>query len=71
VVAGPFLDNGNFAGIYIFNVKTVEEARALTASDPAIKAGVFEMELHPWYGSAALMQVVPTHAKLQKTSLTD
>lgn len=71
VIAGPFLDKGNLAGIYIFNVKTVEEARALTATDPAVKAGIFEMELHPWYGSAALMQVTPIHYTLQKNSLTD
>ena len=71
VIAGPFLDKGNLAGIYIFNVKTVEEARALTATDPAVKAGIFEMELHPWYGSAALMQVTTIHYTLQKNSLTD
>ena len=71
VVAGPFLDNGNFAGVYIFNVTTIEEAKTLTATDPAVKAGVFDMELHPWYGSAAMMQIVETHNKLQKYSLTD
>lgn len=54
VVAGPFLDDGVVRGIYIFDVKTIEEARALTATDPAIQAGRLEMELHPWYGPAAL-----------------
>jgi hypothetical protein len=29
------------------------------------------MELHPWYGSAALMQVVEVHGTLQKVSITD
>jgi uncharacterized protein YciI len=71
VVAGPFLDNWNVAGIFIFNVATVEEAKALVATDPAVKAGIFEMELHPWYASAALMQVVPIHNKIQKISITD
>jgi len=71
VIAGPFLDNSKLAGIYIFNVTTVEEARKLTSTDPAVKAGVFEMELHPWYGSAALMQVNPIHNTIQKTSFTD
>jgi uncharacterized protein YciI len=71
VVAGPFLDGGNLAGIYVFNVTTVEEARTLTETDPAVKAGMFDMELHPWYGSAAMMQIVDTHNKLQKHSLTD
>jgi uncharacterized protein YciI len=69
VVAGPFLDNGELRGIYIFNVKTVEEAQALTETDPAIQAGRLVMELHPWYGSAALMQVNEAHNKLAKTPI--
>lgn len=71
LLAGPFLDRGPFSGIFIFDVTTVEEAKALVSTDPAVQAGMFTMELHPWYGSAALMQVVPQHAKLQKTSLVD
>jgi len=57
VLAGPFLDKGAVRGIYIFDVETVEEARRLTATDPAIKAGRLKMELRPWYGSAALLKV--------------
>jgi uncharacterized protein YciI len=66
VVAGPFLDDGDVRGIYIFNVKTVEEARALTETDPSVKAGRLTMELHPWYGSAAMMMVTPLHRRLEK-----
>lgn len=65
-VAGPFLDGGEMAGLFIFNVATVEEAKALTESDPAIQAGRLVMELHPWYGSAALTQVNEIHQKLKK-----
>ena len=71
LIAGPFTDNGELRGIYIFNVETVEEAEELTSTDPAIKAGVLVMELHPWYGSAALMEVNSIHKKLQKKSFTD
>ena len=70
-MAGPFLDGGNYAGVYIFNVATVADAKALVETDPAVKAGVFSFEMHPWYGSAALMQVVPIHNTIQKVSLTD
>lgn len=66
VVAGPFMDKGDLKGIYIFNVETVEEAKALTQTDPAIKAGRLIMELHPWYGSASLMQTPELHKTLQK-----
>ena len=68
-VAGPFLDGGELKGVYIFNVTTVEEAKALTESDPAVKAGRFVMELHPWYGSAAMMMVNDWHKKIQKTQI--
>ena len=71
VLAGPFLDQGEVRGIYIFNVSTVEEAEALTRTDPAIQAGRLVMELHPWYGSAALMEVNQLHKKVQKISITD
>ncbi len=69
VLAGPFMDDGDMRGIYIFDVKTVEEARALTATDPAIQAGRLVMELHPWYGSAAVMQINEVHKRLSKTPL--
>lgn len=69
VLAGPFVANDQgMQGIYIFNVKTVEEAEALTHTDPAIKAGRLKMELIPWYGSAALMQVNEIGQTLAKKS---
>lgn len=71
VLAGPFMDNGDVRGIYIFNVATVEEARALTATDPAIQAGRLTMELHPWYGSASLPLILPLHKRLEKKNVAD
>ncbi|MEQ9567381.1 MAG: YciI family protein, partial [Pseudomonadales bacterium] len=69
VLAGPFFDNWDVKGIYIFAVETVEEAEELTKTDPAIQAGRLIMELHPWYGSAALMQVGDMHKRLAKESI--
>ncbi|MBR9923346.1 MAG: hypothetical protein GYB31_21140 [Bacteroidetes bacterium] len=66
VIAGPFMDEGDVRGIYIFDVPTVEEAEALTNTDPAIQAGRLEMELRPWYGSAALVKLNEIHEKIQK-----
>ena len=71
LIAGPFLDNQDIKGIFIYNVTSIEEAKALTDTDPGIKAGLFTMELHPWYGSAALMQLMPIHKTLQKRAITD
>jgi uncharacterized protein YciI len=71
IVAGPFMDDQPIKGIFIFNVTTIEEAKKLTETDPAIKAGSLVMELHPWYGSAALMQTVEVHKKLAKKGFAD
>ena len=68
-VAGPFMDRGELRGVYVFNVSTIEEAQALTETDPAIKAGRLVMELHPWYGSAAMMMVNDWHKKVQKKKI--
>ena len=48
VVAGPFGDNGQLRGIFVFKVASIEEARALTETDPAVKAGRLAFDLHPW-----------------------
>ncbi len=69
VLAGPFLDNGDLRGIYIFDVPTIEEAIELTQTDPAIKAGRLIMEMHPWYGSAAIIQINEIHNRLSQEDI--
>jgi len=55
VLAGPFLDNGTYRGIFIFDVATEEEVIQLLQTDPAIKAGRLGYEIHPWYGPGSIM----------------
>lgn len=69
VLAGPFMDDGETRGIYVFDVTSVEEAQKLTETDPAIQAGRLVMELHPWYGSAVLPLITPLHKHLEKKSV--
>jgi uncharacterized protein len=70
VVAGPFKKNDkNYRGIFIFNVKTVEEANTILMTDPAVKAKVLDAELYEWYGSAALPMYLPYHSKVQKKEM--
>lgn len=66
IVAGPFFGNDDLRGIYIFGVQTLEEAKALTETDPAIQAGVLKMDLKEWYGSAALMMLPEFYPKVTK-----
>jgi len=67
-VAGPFGPNNlQYRGLFILNVATTEEAKELLSTDPAIAAGVFETEIIPWYGSAALPTYLDNHEKIEKT----
>lgn len=49
VMAGPFGDEGNWRGIFIFNCPTKAEVEKLLATDPAIAAGRLSYEIHPWW----------------------
>lgn len=67
VVAGPFGNNANsFRGMYIFDVPTVQEAKVLLKSDPAIEAGIFDVDMYQWYGSAALKSYLNVHKLIEK-----
>jgi uncharacterized protein YciI len=54
MLAGPFEEGG---GIFIFNVPTIEEAKALAAQDPAISAGRLLIEIRPWYTAKGVFTV--------------
>ncbi len=68
VVSGPLKKNEkSYRGIFIFNVKTIEEATALLSTDTAIQAKLLDVELFQWYGSAALPEYLKSHEKIEKT----
>ncbi len=71
VVAGPFFGNDDLRGIYIFNVSSIEEAEALTNSDPAIQAGRLAMDLREWYGSAALLGLADIEKRITKEQIIE
>ncbi|MGG6231635.1 YciI family protein [Tenacibaculum sp. SDUM215027] len=67
VVAGPFEKNENsYRGLFIFNVKTIEEAKELIKTDPAIEAKYLDVDLYNWYGSAALSEYLKAADKIWK-----
>ncbi len=64
-LAGPFAKNEEgWRGLFLFAVPTVEEARALTATDPVIINGEMVAEFHPWFGSAAAMLLPELHGRM-------
>lgn len=66
VLAGPFEKNEEgWRGLFVFAVSDVEEARKLVATDPVVINGEMVPELHPWYGTAAVMAINEIHPKLE------
>jgi uncharacterized protein YciI len=67
IVAGPIAKNEqNYRGIFILNVKTIAEAQAILATDPAVKAKLLAADVYNWYGSAALAAYLPYDEKMAK-----
>jgi uncharacterized protein YciI len=49
VMAGPFGDDGDYRGIFVFRVSSIQEAQELAATDPMIKIDRLRLDLHPWH----------------------
>lgn len=68
MLAGPYgkTDGGatDWRGLFIFAVPTIEEARALVATDPVVMNEEMVPEFHQWYGSAAIMAIPDVHKKI-------
>jgi uncharacterized protein len=48
-VAGPFGDDGNWLGIFIFDCATKEEVEKILQTDPAVAAGRLAYDIRPWW----------------------
>jgi uncharacterized protein len=49
LVAGPMGDDTELRGIFILDCATIEEAKALVDTDPAVIAGSLRPEYHTWW----------------------
>jgi uncharacterized protein YciI len=68
IVAGPIFKNEkSYRGIFILNLSTLEEAKHILETDPAIKSKFLEPELYEWYGPAALPEYLGASDKVWKT----
>ncbi len=66
VMAGPCYGESELAGLFVFDVETINEAKTLTESDPAIQQGRLVMELHQFYSSAAIVQINEIHDRITR-----
>jgi uncharacterized protein YciI len=67
IVAGPLGRNDKtYRGIFIMNVATVDEAKTLVDTDPAVKGQLLDAEYYPWFGSSALPMYMQYHDKVTK-----
>jgi uncharacterized protein YciI len=63
LLAGPFMDQsgtGSLAGLFVLSAASLEEAKKLTDSDPAVAAGRLTVEVVPWLGPKSLTRVLET-----------
>ncbi|MCP4456556.1 MAG: hypothetical protein GY816_00785 [Cytophagales bacterium] len=48
MASGPLTTSSGARGLYVFNVKTIRDAQALTSKDVAMSSGWISMDFHVW-----------------------
>ena len=70
VIAGPFMDDGVFRGIFVLKAASLDQASEWANTDPAVKAGHLAVEVHgPWMARAENIHETDTPNTLEKYSL--
>ena len=54
ILAGPYLSKTDLQGYFLFDTDSLESAQSWCDTDPAVAAGVFRVELHPWYSAKGI-----------------
>jgi len=65
IIAGPFHDETDFAGIFIFRAASADEAKAWADTDPAVKAGLMTAEIHPWWSQDGFKKANTSPLKME------
>ncbi|HLJ81959.1 MAG TPA: YciI family protein [Ktedonobacterales bacterium] len=63
LAAGPVSDESDIRGFSIFCTATLDAARALAETDPAVRVGRFVVELHLWMVPAGTLPEPLTETK--------
>jgi uncharacterized protein len=54
IASGPLEEEGDLRGVLLFSTASLEQARKLTSSDPALTNGRLVLDLYTWYAPAGL-----------------
>lgn len=66
-MAGPFGKNDKeLRGIFILNTENKEDAEKMVNLDPAVQARILVAEYYPWFGTAALQEILSIHKRISK-----
>ena len=69
VITGPMGDDTDLAGIFILRAQSAEEAKTWVDADPAVKAGLFAAEMHPWWSEDIFKKANTSPLKLETVYL--
>ena len=64
-LAGPFTDDTPLRGLFVLRAASLDEAKQLCDTDPAIHSGRLKAEIHPWYGPRGIRTVFDEKYKLK------
>ena len=65
IIAGPFDDSSDVAGLFIFRTASADEAKAWVNADPGVKAGLMVAEMHPWWSEDIFKKAVTEPLKME------
>jgi len=65
IIAGPFDDSSDVAGLFIFRTASANEAKAWVDTDPGVKAGLMVAEMHPWWSEDIFKKAVTEPLKME------
>ena len=69
IIAGPFNDDTEVAGIFIFRAASADEAQAWVDGDPAVQAGLITAEMHPWWSEDIYKKAATSPLKMETVYL--
>ena len=65
IIAGPFDDSSDVAGLFIFRTASADDAKAWVDADPLVKAGLMVAEMHPWWSEDIFKKAVTEPLKME------